>query len=176
MELYKDIRESLQSGDIVFYSSNDSLIDKLIKFVTRSEFSHMGLIFRLEGRVFLLEASLAGGIRMVPLTLRMPDYIFRFSEKYSWTRRMERKALAHIMEKYNVWEALRASLGFKEGSGWICTRYVAEVVEEQKYQFPLEHQVPQVFFDKLMKDEIPFISVDVAKSMEHARQHKQRLS
>jgi hypothetical protein len=171
-KLYSDVRDKLQSGDVAFFSSHNTIGDMLVKLGTMSQFSHVGTIFRLEGRVFLLEASLAGGIRMVPLTLRLPDYVFQTGIKYPWNPRSEKIALAHIMEKYSKWEALRAWLGDKEGRGWICTKYTADVADAQGYHFPDKHQVPQVFFDQLIEDNIPFIHIDVKASLKRIKANK----
>jgi hypothetical protein len=167
-QTYNDVRPKLKSGDVAFFCHN-TLGDKLIKFGTRSQFSHVGTIYVLGDRLFLLEASYAGGVRMVPLSMRIPDYIFQVSIKNPWNHKAEKFAMAHIMEKYSLVEALRAWIGNKEGKGWICTKYVADVADEQGYHFPNSHQVPQVFFEDLMESNVPYFHIDVEASTKVAK-------
>ena len=98
MVKYSEIRDSLKSGDLVFYSSHNGIGDKIIKWWTKSEYSHVGVIWAVAGRVFLLEASAFGGVRLVPLSRRMPDVIVPMG--LNWTSEAETFAMKHLMEKY----------------------------------------------------------------------------
>jgi hypothetical protein len=148
---YEDIREQLKSGDLAFYSSHEKLGDKLIKWWTHSKYSHVGTIWCIAGRVFLLEASAIGGVRMVPLSMRLPDTIVQMN--LTWTPEAEKQAMEHMMEPYSFVDAIRAGLkqGYNE-SGWICTEYSASIEKECGYTFPDNARVPEDFIDILEKD------------------------
>ena len=68
IEDYKLIREQLQTGDLIFFSGN-LLTSKLISMGTKSAFSHIGMVVRLDeiDRVFLVEA-VESGVRFAPLS------------------------------------------------------------------------------------------------------------
>lgn len=72
---YPMIRETLQSGDLLFTSGN-YLISQAIQKVTGSPWSHVGIVFRLDGldRVLLLESVEDVGVRFAPLSKYLNDY------------------------------------------------------------------------------------------------------
>lgn len=59
MLIYNDIRDSIKSGDIIFTSS-DGIIGKLIKFATKSKYTHVGVAVWLGEHLFILEALRSG--------------------------------------------------------------------------------------------------------------------
>lgn len=159
MAKYLDIRNDLKSGDLVFYSSHNKIGDKIIKWWSKSEYSHVGVIWTIAGRVFLLEASALGGIRMVPISLRLPDLIV--SMGVEWTPAAEQQAMEHMMEKYSYTDAILAGLHRKyKESGWICTEYAASILKECGYNFPDSAQVPEDFLVLLKVENRPFIYID----------------
>lgn len=159
MTLYRDIRKTLKSGDLVFYSSHNGFGDKVIKWWSKSRYSHVGVLWVIANRIFLMEASAFGGVRLVPLSLRMPDLIVKMDLK--WNKDAEMQAMEHIMEKYSFVDAVKA--GLKENysqTGWICTEYAASIVKECGYIFPKEAQVPEDFIKILKEDNKEFIFID----------------
>lgn len=70
-----DLRPQLQSGDL-FFTSGNYLISKAIRKVTKSPWSHVGIIFKLEeiDRVLLLESVESKGVRFAPLSKYLTDY------------------------------------------------------------------------------------------------------
>lgn len=72
---YNDIRNELQTGDILL-CSGESLCSQLIRKSTGSCWSHVAMVLRLEeiGRVMLLESIEDQGIRIVPLSNYVHDY------------------------------------------------------------------------------------------------------
>lgn len=72
---YPDIRSRLRSGDLLLCSGK-SWFSRLIQVATGSEWSHVGLILRLErlDRVMLLESVESVGVRAVPLSRYFENY------------------------------------------------------------------------------------------------------
>jgi Permuted papain-like amidase enzyme, YaeF/YiiX, C92 family len=68
IEDYKTYREQLQTGDLIFFSGN-LIASKLISMGTKSAFSHIGMVVRLDeiDRIFLVE-SVETGVRFAPLS------------------------------------------------------------------------------------------------------------
>lgn len=72
---YNIARIQVQTGDLLFCSGN-AMFSKLIKKVTKSKWSHVGLILRLDtiDRVLLLESVESQGVRAVPLSYYSYNY------------------------------------------------------------------------------------------------------
>jgi hypothetical protein len=66
---YGDVRAQVQDGDILMCSADDSF-SRLIRWATRSPWSHCALAFRMEeiDRVMVLECVEKLGVRAVPLS------------------------------------------------------------------------------------------------------------
>lgn len=71
---YKDARNLIRSGDILLASGN-AMFSKLIKFATKSEWSHVAFIMRQRfDRFFVFESVETIGVRTVPLSGYVYDY------------------------------------------------------------------------------------------------------
>lgn len=72
---YAELRNRLHSGDL-FFASGDYLISNAIQSFTKSPWSHVGIVFRLDkiDRVLLLESVEDIGVRLVPLSKYLSDY------------------------------------------------------------------------------------------------------
>ena len=70
-----EIRPNLKDGDFVFASGNYQF-SRQIKKTTKSMWSHVGLIFRIEeiDRVLLLESVEAAGVRFAPFSKYLKNY------------------------------------------------------------------------------------------------------
>ena len=75
VQAYDAVRDSLRSGDLVFCSGS-YLFSGLIQRVTRSVWSHVGIVYRDDnlGRVFVLESETGVGVRLVPVSKYLRDY------------------------------------------------------------------------------------------------------
>lgn len=72
---YSDLRSTLQSGDLLF-TSGKYLISNAIQQVTKSPWSHVGIVFRIDSinRILLLESVEDMGVRFAPLSKYLTDY------------------------------------------------------------------------------------------------------
>lgn len=159
---YDQARPLLRDGDVVFFSSHNGIGDKIIKWWQRvvhgkdpeegNQYSHIGLVLTLGKRVWLLEASFRGGVRMVPLSRRQPDLICQMG--LVWNDRAEETAMKNMGNRYGLWEAVKAALGLRktEDDKFICTEYVEDVCEDMGYRFPSCKQLPSNFYAQLIKE------------------------
>ncbi|MCG7878129.1 MAG: hypothetical protein JAY75_06550 [Candidatus Thiodiazotropha taylori] len=72
---YSEMRDDLQTGDLVFCSGSYFFSQAVQKF-TKSVWSHVGMIYKdptLE-RVFVLESETLIGVRLAPLSKYLRDY------------------------------------------------------------------------------------------------------
>lgn len=72
---YEALREQLHTGDLVFCSGS-YLFSRAIQRLTRSVWSHVGIVYRDEHlqRVFILESETGIGVRLVPISKYLRDY------------------------------------------------------------------------------------------------------
>jgi len=69
IEQYEEIRPLLQTGDKVLFAGK-GLVSLVIRIVSRGPYSHIGMIVKLAGRLFVLEStSLRKGVKGVQLSL-----------------------------------------------------------------------------------------------------------
>lgn len=72
---YEKIRDHLRTGHI-FFSSGSYAFSGAIQKLTKSTWSHVGIIYKDEelGRVLVLEAEPSVGIRLIPLSNYLKNY------------------------------------------------------------------------------------------------------
>jgi len=75
VESYSVLRKRLQSGDL-FFCSGDYLVSQMIRKVTNSPWSHVGIVIVVSSidRVLLLESVEDVGVRLAPLSKYLTDY------------------------------------------------------------------------------------------------------
>jgi hypothetical protein len=73
--LYTEARPLIQSFDLIAFRGT-GLIGNVIRSVTRGDYSHVGLAWRVGGRLLMMELKEGVGSRIVPLSNRGPfDWI-----------------------------------------------------------------------------------------------------
>jgi hypothetical protein len=72
---YATIRDQLQTGDLVFCSGN-YFFSKIIQGLTKSGWSHVGVIYKDKelDRILLLESEVLIGVRLIPLSKYLKNY------------------------------------------------------------------------------------------------------
>jgi uncharacterized protein YycO len=141
---YQEVREEMRTGDLLCFRGKD-LDSRIISALTRSEYSHVGLVFLYEGRVYCLEA-VGAGVRLVLMSRRSRLYnggidYFRLRDV---TEEQRRGAVSFVFQRlgepYNYPGILRflwfLLSGDKERArrrnGWFCSEIVAEAYRLQK--------------------------------------------
>jgi len=141
---YGDVREGFMTGDLLCFRSKD-LDGRLIRLLTRSEYSHVGLVFLYEGRVYCLEA-VASGVQLALMSRRAREYnggvdYFRVLDVSEEQRRgAVGFAFQQLGGVYNYPGILRffwfLLSGDKERvrsrNRWFCSEIVAEAYRLQK--------------------------------------------
>lgn len=133
---YAEARPRIRSGDLLAWSHRGwgSWYDiqiQMVRFFTRSEYSHVGIAWVVAGRVFVLEA-VQTGVRIFPLSRLLPFYWFPLGA--TWEDEVECWALQQVGEPYSKWQAVLAGLGLLragEDNIWQCAEYAQEVARRQ---------------------------------------------
>lgn len=154
---YDQVRDQLQTGDIV-YCSGTYFFSKSIQWFTKSVWSHVGIIYRDDNllRIFVLESETAIGVRLVPLSKYLRDYHGR-NKPYKGRIVIGRIAPAADGEKvkkvisfgmdeltrpYDNWEIMRIAMRilFRRGRKdrdrkYICSELVYEAFRKADIAF-----------------------------------------
>jgi cell wall-associated NlpC family hydrolase len=154
---YDQVRDQLQTGDIVFCSGT-YFFSKSIQWFTKSVWSHVGIIYRDDNllRIFVLESETAIGVRLVPLSKYLRDYHGR-NKPYKGRIVIGRIAPAADGEKvkkvisfgmdeltrpYDNWEIMRIAMRilFRRGRKdrdrkYICSELVYEAFRKADIAF-----------------------------------------
>jgi len=125
-EVYQQKRDLFSTGDIVLFS-DDSFIGKLIRKFTGETFSHMGLVWAIEQRVFIIEAFDGNGVLVRPLSQRVPFYHLKTA--YNFTIDQEEFMLSKVGSNYSYLDAILSGLGFKtkKDDNYQCAEFVSLV-------------------------------------------------
>lgn len=146
---YDKIRDFVKTGDIVFCSGG-YLFSKIIQRLTKSTWSHVGVVYKDEelGRVLLLEAEPFVGIRLIPLSKYLRDYkgkkrpykgkIFICKMTVAVEKPIFNKGISFGLDEltrpYDNWEIFRIMLRilFKAGKrernrSYICSELVRDI-------------------------------------------------
>jgi hypothetical protein len=77
LKKYDKNRDLLETGDLIAFEGNDP-IARVIQKGTRSRYSHVGLVVRIEtlsiDRVFIAESTTNAGVVLVPLKRKLKNY------------------------------------------------------------------------------------------------------
>ena len=154
---YDQVRDQLQTGDLVFCSGT-YLFSKSIRWFTKSVWRHVGIIYRDDNlrRIFILESEIAIGVRLVPWSKYLRDYHGR---KKPYQGRIVvgrivpaadgekvKKAISFGMDEltrpYDNWEIMRIAMRilFRRGRKnrdrrYICSELVYEAFRKADIAF-----------------------------------------
>jgi len=128
---YKDARGTIKSGDLFAWSHRGlrSWYDfkvQLVRLWTRSEYSHVGCAWVVNGRVFVIE-SVSPLARIVPLSNLLP--CFHIPMRVEWTEETEKFALSLVGKaQYSQWEAIASEFGwYRDPFYWQCAEFYKAV-------------------------------------------------
>ena len=126
---YSDARPLIKSGDILGWTHKAGWFDSwydfkinIVRLVTRSKYSHVGVAIVLAGRVFILE-SVTGGIRLEPLSKFLPCDWLTYKELDE--AGIER-AMGVCGEPYSQIEAMLGQFNDTDSTNgkWQCSEFV----------------------------------------------------
>ncbi len=132
MNNYSNYRNKIKSGDMIAFTHKewDSLYDlqvQTVRFFTQSEWSHVALVWRVSGRVFLIE-SVQPFIRIVPLSQFAEKGFAHIPLKTAMSNKELEFALSQVATgKYSKWQAIKAffkALKIGIDSIWSCAEFI----------------------------------------------------
>lgn len=132
MTEYEAYRKNIKSGDLIFTShpgwkSIKDILCQIVRIGTRSEYCHVGMCWKVSGRIFVLE-SVQPVVRIVPLSHFAKEGFFHLPLKKPISSQELEFALSQVgVGKYSNWQALKAffkNLTIGEDNLWICSEFV----------------------------------------------------
>ena len=161
---YSDARIDIQSGDLLAWSGH-SFFSRLIKMFTASSMTHVGIAYRLGGRLFVIESIVGRGIRLFPLSRRIPFFWIRPSNRdYSWNPIVEETALKKIGEKYSFKECIRALFKrrLKRDAYWQCAEFASYILSLEGYKTN-GYNIPHTLVQKMLDEKCVIVKVSKKK-------------
>lgn len=127
MALYSDVENTIQSGDLLAWSTKGikqpiDIICHIVRIFTKSEYDHVGIAWKIGGRLFVIDA-VPPTVRIFPLEKKLPFY--HIPMNVEWNPKAESLLLSKIGDKYSVWQAFLSY--FKkpnEDNQWQCAELV----------------------------------------------------
>lgn len=118
---YEDYRSKIQTGDIIGFSRSKP-VAAIIKFFTKSIYSHVGTAFVAYDRVYVIEA-VQPYIRIYPLSRLLPFY------HCSINKELNQNALdflhSTVGDRYSIKDCIRAYLAeTTTDNRWQCAEHV----------------------------------------------------
>lgn len=147
MSSYEQRRNEIKTGDILAWShggnwnSWKNLQLNLIRMSTMSEYTHVGIAYVMDGRVFIIEAVIPE-IRISILSKELPCFLlktpFEFKDEH------KEKLLSKVGLPYSKWEAIK-SVFTKDTNGqsvWECAKLVNQTLKDFDIGFDDMHDTP----------------------------------
>ncbi len=138
---YEDARSKIRSGDLLAWSGN-SWFSKLIKWWTKSKFSHVGIAWKANGRLFVIEAMDFKGVRIFPCSKLKPFYWIKTNVK--WTFPLAEEAFKLVGDDYSKWGCVRAAFGLspRKDDNWQCAEFSAHILRKAGFSIDGKLETP----------------------------------
>jgi hypothetical protein len=134
---YLSVRNKIRSGDLIAFSYRQPLFHDwysfkvgLVRMFTKSEFSHVGVVWVAANRVFLIEAVVPK-VRIYPLSnaLLEGEDAYWLPLGVEWTQAAEEFAMRHVGQEYSQMKAMRALYTpWEHGDSTECAGMVIDVL------------------------------------------------
>ena len=133
---YLDYRKNIQSGDLLSWThrgwgSIHSIVLQVIRFVTRSEYVHVGVAWVHNDRVFVIEA-VDPYVRIMPLSNLLACYVTHTPHYFS--KEAEEYVFSLVgTAKYSYMEAIKSVFKLnKDPDKWQCAELVRSIFKANK--------------------------------------------
>lgn len=147
-------RDNINSGDLLIWeNSKFSVVSNfylnLIRLLTRSPYAHVAIAWRMEGRLYIVEAT-QPLVRLTPV--RDSDEFFHVSMDLNWSKDSEDYLIEKIGTPYSLMDAGRALFGktLENDNRYQCAELCNEFYS--KHGFTLENAfTPTALVETLME-------------------------
>ncbi len=157
---HNKIRGAIKSGDIIFFKGK-SLWGRLIRWWTKSPYSHVGMALVGFGRVWLLEASETGQVRLIPLSKKGNFTLVKTGLNFSL---IEDEACLKVGQRYDYLGAIKAAFKLsRNNQKYYCSELVAELLIKAGFQYLYHPQTPALLLNYLTEYQ-EFTTIEVKEA------------
>ena len=130
--MYSDIRHKIKSGDIIALSHSkwNSFYDlqvQAVRLFTQSEYCHVGLVWSVGGRLFVIE-SVSPKVVITPLSNYVKEGFYWIPVEKPMSKAEITFALSKVGKgQYSKWQAIKAqfnALKIGEDDLWECAEFI----------------------------------------------------
>lgn len=129
---YAEIRASINTGDL-FFTYENSFIPKIIRKITQSKVSHVGIFVWIDKRLYTVEMTLREGCVMRPASTRLKGQYFEVGKIYTHLKPAEIKQRIYDTVgrlRYDVRSLVRAPWFFRhDAHKAFCSKYVSDILD-----------------------------------------------
>jgi len=134
---YSDYRSELKSGDVVAWNQvpdNLPFFTKMVVWVVtkalRSPYYHIGVVWRTNNRVLIIEAS-PPRCRIDVLSRR--GSFVHLKTGLKWSKAVENDLLEYVGKPYSIWEAVLVPFKIKavKNRAWYCSELVKDFFNKE---------------------------------------------
>ncbi len=145
---YAEYRNNLKSGDVVAWSGK-GFKPALIRFFTKSEYTHVGVVWTYRGRVFVIE-QIFPEARVFPLSELLPFHVLHLNKVL--TAEAEDVAFSYLgITKYSNWEAIKSLVGLNNSPDkWQCVEFCKAILKANGTEISCR-DVPSDFVKEIQK-------------------------
>lgn len=156
---YKIARQQIQSGDVLVWSGS-SVFSKIIKWWTKSEYTHVGFSWKANGRLFVIESMDGKGVRIFPLSRKIPFSWIKTN--VFWTDEIAELTFKHLGDKYSWMGCVRAGLGIqtKKDKRWQCAEFAAYILRKAGLKIGFNIETPAKLVDELIEKKLTMYYVE----------------
>lgn len=146
---YAEARPLIASGDLLAFA-NGGLVSRLIRTWCGGSYSHVGIAWRFDDRLFVLSAKEGGyGVCLLALSEQVPFFWLRTG--VTWTRTLRRFATMRLGKPYSYEDCALVALGRKpRHDDQVCSVYAATILQAAGLDLPLPSYTPSALVGALM--------------------------
>lgn len=145
---YHQVRQNIKSGDLLAWEGR-SFYGRMIRLWSGSRYTHVGVAWVHQGRVFILEAREGAGVTIRALS-RAGDFVL-IPTQLEWADDVEAFALSNMGLPYSWGDILSVVFSRKLAApGFICTEYAARVLEVAGLDMSHVDYTPVSIVDKVL--------------------------
>lgn len=148
---YSQARHLLKSGDVLAWCGTGP-ISRLIAHVTGGQYTHVGIVWCDNNRIFVLQDKEWKGICLAAAS-EMPFPCDWIQTGLLWTEETRKLAFEHMGKRYDYLAALDVGFGLMpRSSQQVCSLYVGDLVTQMGLPCLRKGLTPQALVDILLNN------------------------
>lgn len=154
---YKKAKKQIKNGDLIAFSGS-SAFSSIVKFFTRSKFSHVGIAIFRGKNLFIFEALEGKGVQITRASNQTPFYFI--STNIKWTKKLDSYVYERVGYKYSYLGCVLGFFGIEppKNKYYQCSELASDVLQISKV-IKGEFNTPASLVDELLRNGYKIIGV-----------------